>query len=1365
MEAKSNARIAFALLMGLAVCCTVMYVTSDGAESIYEVKYVGSGFDLKFPRENAGPANPATIDCRGGSKQPTDLQSIADCVQGQMAKPRSIESVDVKKSATIYTDTPDGRMRLKTYLTKVENLIAKEVASRTADIKAIRAKMAKNFAFNKAARSSMKKMLLAKMAVNAKKAKDDLAKDMREVQAKFAAQAAADNKRNKANIRRSKKLRTRMRKNKAQAAKKLAMAVHAQQAALSALDSATNARIKKTEKSIAANGAQIKANAEKARKDLEKAMGRFDKKMANVNAEAKKARSKLVAQAAAQDKAFRNMANNKIKEIAAHTAAQFAKVRKKMAEDRHHADLALKHASSRMDAALSASKALQDKRFKQTVADIKAAKKEANDRVAAAKTSFKTDLLNLQGTVKTQVSKMNQAVNTLQGTVEHNKLMQAKVDRNVHAELGRMVKLGNDRYTEHLNKDKELKSLLAKNKEETANKMRRLSDTFMEGLGKIKKQMKKDREAQAHALKGGCDALYKTMADNMEAQDKANKAQMAATAQVGADAEDALNDAKADFAQKLAKMHAVAVESAKRQEGKILKLTGIVEENALKDKKGREQLKKMSNSNKNELEHAVSEAIHKGEQRAMQIEQRQKGANAKMRQSMNQRISTEIGELRKETQKALYTLSLETKEARAMMRKQVEHALKDAMDEAKKNLADVVKWSTGRFAALDAVLEGNQKASAGDRAKLQSEIDAEKADAATRLQNAVDAQGRARIAFAEETNNSVEATNKNIDAAADQMAANAKKVAADIKTDTAAIVAKIAAAKKAANTGLATAEAASVNRYKSALKAVETGLANAEAKSTARFGKLYEDMAADRKSWDHKYATSMTELNDAIASEAALQSEQFTHNMKDIASFKVEARKRVSQARKSVKTSITGITAVITDQAKRVNGEIAVVSGMVRDNAAQNAQVNMKVAKGLDAIEKASDQELSKSTRFHKELKIKVDANKAAASEEVQALTKKVRFEVSMMRSKQAEYRLQAAQALTQKTEDLYDAMAKQATDDALAKANMAEDLKGAAANTASKLGAAQEDFKAKLNTLTNIVTANNKKYEHQMEEMTGVVHDWQQASDADRALLKDQVSTMEADLNGAIARAIQLGEAKMKETYATAHTEINGVATQALTIMSERIEDMADDVFGMVQGNRQVIADNYLSLKAYAIAAKDELEDYVTKGKGRNLGSIGDMLETIANLEHVKVGKSEGIGAGSDVLPKIFSGDKIKITNPVNKINFLVDEAMQTFDQVSNRWTMGLGKYLLGKVEKNMQKKGVLEVDHIEGKDGNFVFINAAAVGLSSKLSDFETLAVKMVKYQHTLAHLTAHAKQKKQGAGPAEKQIVVNPPEWDGD
>merc|ERR1711871_41136 len=589
---------------------------------------------------------------------------------------------------------------------------------------------------------------------------------------------------------------------------------------------------------------------------------------------------------------------------------------------------------------------------------------------------------------------------------------------------------------------------------------------------------------------------------------------------------------------KLAKMHAVAVESAKRQEGKILKLTGVVEANALKDKKGREQLKKMQAANKNELEHAVSEAIHKGEQRAMQIEQRQKGANAKMRQDMNMRISTEIGELRKETQKALYTLSLETKEARAMMRKQVEAALTDAMDEAKKNLADTVKWATGRFASLDAVLESNQAKSAGDRAKLKAEIDAQKADAKMKLQNAVDAQARARISFEEETHQDIDATNKNIDAAADQMEKNAKKVEADIKSDTATILGKIAAAKKAAQTGLASAEASSVARYEGALKAVEDGIAAAEETSKARFGQLYMDMAADRKSWDHKYATSISELNDALASEAALQSEQFTKNMKDIADYKVKARQRVVDARKSVKSDIAGITA----QQKRINGEIAVVSGMVRDNAAQNAQTNKRVKTALDAIEKASDSEVSKSKRSHKELKAKVDANKAAAAEEVAALTKKTRFEVSMTRSKQAEYRLQAAQALTEATKGLYDSMAKQATDDALAKASLA---------TAGKLKSATDDFESKLNTMTNIVTSNQKKYEERMQHMTGVVHDWKAGSEADRALVKDQVVAMEADLNGAIARAIQLGEAKMKETYAQAHTEINGVAVQSLTIMS----------------------------------------------------------------------------------------------------------------------------------------------------------------------------------------------------------------------
>merc|ERR1711871_1329232 len=193
------------------------------------------------------------------------------------------------------------------------------------------------------------------MAVNAKKAKDDLAEAMRQTQEKFAKAAKLENKRQRQTIRRSKKTREIMRKNKAEGAKNLAMAVANQQRALATLASATNARIKKTNKAIAANAAQIKVYA---------------KKMANVNEEAKKGRSKLAAQAADQDKKFREWANNKVKAIAAKTSAQFHKVRDTMAKDRHHADQALSHTSARMDAALNAAKALQDKRFAQTVSDI-----------------------------------------------------------------------------------------------------------------------------------------------------------------------------------------------------------------------------------------------------------------------------------------------------------------------------------------------------------------------------------------------------------------------------------------------------------------------------------------------------------------------------------------------------------------------------------------------------------------------------------------------------------------------------------------------------------------------------------------------------------------------------------------------------------------------------------------------------------------------------------------------------------------------------------------------------------------------------------------------------------------------------------
>merc|ERR1712185_384017 len=98
---------------------------------------------------------------------------------------------------------------------------------------------------------------------------------------------------------------------------------------------------------------------------------------------------------------------------------------------------------------------------------------------------------------------------------------------------------------------------------------------------------------------------------------------------------------------------------------------------------------------------------------------------------------------------------------------------------------------------------------------------------------------------------------------------------------------------------------------------------------------------------------------------------------------------------------------------------------------------------------------------------------------------------------------------------------------------------------------------------------------------------------------------------------------------------------------------------------------------------------------------------------------------------------------------------------QVRARWPMGLGKYLLDKLEVSMEGKGVLQVDKVAGKAGNFVYVNGRSFGLSNKLNDFATLASRMSVYEAVPAKLTS-----KLTVGPktAKKAFSAKPPEWQG-
>merc|ERR1711959_98635 len=183
----TRVRIGFALLCGLAVCCSVMYITSDaGDEYMHEV----------IKGKDAGT---------------------------------SVASTDVLKAGSIYTETPDGRMRLMDYFNRVEKSFASEVATRKADIASVRSEMLRDFQFNARARYKLHKAMLKQMAKNAAIAKKNLNTAMRKTQERFAKKASLDNRRQAATNARNKATHKLIRKDARENARSLKLAVSAWQ--------------------------------------------------------------------------------------------------------------------------------------------------------------------------------------------------------------------------------------------------------------------------------------------------------------------------------------------------------------------------------------------------------------------------------------------------------------------------------------------------------------------------------------------------------------------------------------------------------------------------------------------------------------------------------------------------------------------------------------------------------------------------------------------------------------------------------------------------------------------------------------------------------------------------------------------------------------------------------------------------------------------------------------------------------------------------------------------------------------------------------------------------------------------------------
>jgi len=796
---------------------------------------------------------------------------------------------------------------------------------------------------------------------------------------------------------------------------------------------------------------------------------------------------------------------------------------------------------------------------------------------------------------------------------------------------------------------------------------------------------------------------------------------------------------------------------------KIYKLTGVVKANAAKSAKGRRMIRSLEDSNKQELEHAVRGAIEKGEKRRDRLHGFGDKMDKDTRWLVNNKITTEISKLRHETKASVEALALQSKSARAEMKKEMLYAIRSAADVAKQDLGVAISDGVRQMAAFQKKAAASHAKSAVARKVLAARIRTNAKGISRMLRDAVATVARANLSLHVETAKKIKKTNMRVSAYADRMRNEAAKARAQLKAVAAATMNKLNAHQAQQRKALSKFASKDAARQQAALKFSKAQIVRAEKETNAKFGKAFMHLAALRGRFDKMLGASAQGLNDALAKQAALADRRFSHEVNDLADARREAAAAVQDLRKEFATQMVAVTAQVKNTETRLISEISVVSGEVISNRANQIRVNRRVNAELKRIVRVSNKRFSSSKRARGRLGHLMNENKAAAAEELTAVAFNLKNQIEKARARNARNSLEMRKDLSKASTRLYERMAAMQKRNAKAAKATSMATQAAAMASNAALKRAKDRFAADMFSVVSVISANSKRAKKGMSHITGVVNNIARANKNDRRRIFDLINVAETDLNKGVNAAIELGIARGKAVEQRINEHLKNTKRYLQTELSEGINRSADNVFKIVNEKRQKVADNYLSLKAYSVAAADQVIDYRKSGKnGRNLSSIGDLLATIAALGAVKPPKAEGLGMGGKKLPTLFTAKTIKVSNAVAAINGLVNEYATSCSQVRARWPMGLGKYLLAKLEQSMLAKGVLQVDKVQGKAGNFVYINGRSVGLSNKLNDFSKLASRMSVYESVLAKLTAKLSAPKKVARPSEVQ--AKPPEWNG-
>merc|ERR1711966_246565 len=159
----------------------------------------------------------------------------------------------------------------------------------------------------------------------------------------------------------------------------------------------------------------------------------------------------------------------------------------------------------------------------------------------------------------------------------------------------------------------------------------------------------------------------------------------------------------------------------------------------------------------------------------------------------------------------------------------------------------------------------------------------------------------------------------------------------------------------------------------------------------------------------------------------------------------------VKQMRKDFAVRMVQTVAVIKNVEQNLVDEIAKVSGGVISMKANQIRVNRRVEGELKRTEKLANKRFSEAKRARGKLRMLMDENKQAASEEVKALGADLKTKIHKLRSENSANKIEMQKDLTEATETFYEKMS------AVQKANLADVAALNGATAAAKLAAENE--------------------------------------------------------------------------------------------------------------------------------------------------------------------------------------------------------------------------------------------------------------------------------------------------------------------